>query len=441
MRLRDAAIVTSPSVRPAVWFWATAALIVAAIAWTHGSVLAAGFRADDYFVIRPWTSDQIRHVLGGSWDPLGVQDPYHRPLTAFYQAAWFPLFGYNARAMHAVSLVELGLVALGLALVVSRELRQPAAGTLAAIIFIVHPMVPDSTSAWIFNQMSLLADLTVVAALLAWQWARVGRARRWLLVWSIAAVSVYIKEDGAMLVPAILTLQWWRARTTGHDARPSRGVVASGLAVLAVLLAIRVATYPTASPWPPTFAALPYYVHEWLSGPYHVLLRLPGDGVAGVPGNIGVVLALVSAALLTWRRPTWSPASGLLVSAAILLWWCGAPLLFISGPTRSHLITLSAALMVTGAAAVIMESATLARQRYVVIGAGVAILVSLSLASRAMNTHYAPCAPDTLHQDEIVRTWDVVAPELRAWLGEKRRACETGTYQPLPADFVAHPPR
>ena len=74
-------------------------------------------------------------------------------------------------------------------------------------------------------------------------------------------------------------------------------------------------------------------------------------------------------------------------------------------------------------------------------GAGIAIVVSLSLASRDMNTHYAPCAPDTLHQDDIVTTWDVVAPELRAWLGEKRHACETGTYRPLPASFVAHPPR
>ena len=416
-----------------LWAALTLVAIIAAIAWTHASVLSAGLRSDDYYVIRPWTVAQIRHVLTGSWDPLGFQDPYHRPLTALYQSLWYPLFGYDARALHAVSLIELALVAAGLAAFVGRELRRPAAGLLAAVVLIVHPMLPDSTSAWIFNQMSLLADLMVVGALLAWQRARHGSARAWWLVWALATASVYIKEDGAMLVPALLTLQWWRARRLGDVPAPSARLVLSGAALLGVLLSVRLAVYPTAAIWPPALSSAGYYLRNVLSGPFHVLVQLPGDSLAATLASIGLVCALLAAAVLAWRQQLRTPAATLLGSGAIAMTWLGAPLLFISGPTRAHLLTLSAAIIITAALVVVYDACTTRPARRLVAAAALLTILFLSLAAQDMNLRYAPCSDDSLHEDALIVDFEAVPLDVRAWLRAKAGTCATDSYQPLPA--------
>ena len=421
--------------------WVTIIAIAVAIAWTHSDVLSAGFRSDDYFAIRPWTMAELRAVLTGSWDPLGVQDPYHRPLTALYQSLWHPLFGYDARAMHAVSLIELGVVAVMLAAFVGRELQRPAAGLLAALMLIVHPMLPDSTTAWIFNQMSLLADLTVVGALLVWQRTRTGPARGWWPVWALAALSFYIKEDGVMLVPALLCIQWWRARRVGDVPAPTPRLVLSGLAVLAVLAAVRVAVFPVAAPWPPSLDSAGYYLRNLLSGPFHVLVRLPGDSPSAAAGSAAVVLAMLAALVIVWRTRPRTPAVALLGAGALLMAWFGVPLLLIAGPTRAHLLTLAAALMITASMAIVYDAVEPpSARRWLIAGIG-ATLLALSLASRDINRRYAPCSDDSLHSDSLTFDIPSVAPELRAWLRAKPPACAANTYQPLPVDFRVSRPQ
>jgi hypothetical protein len=84
-----------------------------------------GFRYDDYGVVRPWTKAEVIRVLDHSWDPTGIEPNFYRPLSAWWYALRFSIFGLNAKAQHLVSLAGMTLCALLAGLFVWRETNRP----------------------------------------------------------------------------------------------------------------------------------------------------------------------------------------------------------------------------------------------------------------------------------------------------------------------------
>jgi len=144
------------------------------------------------------------------------------------------------------------------------------------------------------------------------------------------------------------------------------------------------------------------------------------------------------ALIVIWRvsrRRVQTEGMTLFGSGVLLMAWLGAPLVLMSGPTRSHLVTLAAALTITAAIVIVFDAIATAALRRWFIAAVAATLMGLSMAARDVNSHYAPCSDDTLDLDTVVVTEEAVAPELRAWVEAKRAACAAHTYQPMPADI------
>ena len=87
-------------------------------------------------------------------------EPYYRPLTASLNyAGMFYVFGLNGRAMRLVLLTEVVLVGWLLALVVLRESGSPTLAGVGALLYAVHPSLPDSTTGWLMAQQHACSSL------------------------------------------------------------------------------------------------------------------------------------------------------------------------------------------------------------------------------------------------------------------------------------------
>ncbi len=242
-----------PSLRLAPRGWLLLAVVaIVGVAITHAVVLSFGLRSDDYMMLRPFSEADVRHVLTGPWGPLGSgQDAYFRPLTTLYLAGLFDIFGLHTWPMHLLSLVELSVVAWLLGLFLWRDLGLKVA-LIGVVLYLVQPSLPDSTSAWILNQMHLLALIVVAAALLVWQSRRQDpRPVRWIPIFLLTALGVFIKEDTAMILPALLALQWARARFVNDVPGVTTELVMASVLFSAALIGLRAWTFPhfTVDPW------------------------------------------------------------------------------------------------------------------------------------------------------------------------------------------------
>ena len=146
---------------------------------------------------------------------------FYRPLTIVLHAIRFELFGLNAVAHHAMSLASFALAAGLVAWLVYAWTGRAAAGAIAAVLVVSHPAMPYSLVAWITNQMHLAQTLIVLAALVWWHAVRARSLVWWLPLLLFGVASFMVKEDGVMLLPAILAVHAITRRVAEPGLRPA----------------------------------------------------------------------------------------------------------------------------------------------------------------------------------------------------------------------------
>lgn len=140
-------------------------LPLAAALLAHGPGLGNGFTNWDdpgYLLHNPFTADPLHSGLSDLLLTPNLHYPI--PITVLAYAAQRALFGLDAAAFHAVSLV-LHLLCVGLAALLARRLGASwLAAAVAATLFAVHPVTVEPV-AWVVGQKDLLAALFLLAAL------------------------------------------------------------------------------------------------------------------------------------------------------------------------------------------------------------------------------------------------------------------------------------
>jgi protein O-mannosyl-transferase len=273
---------------------------------TYVPFLGGGLLTDDFVHLARLDDVRSFGQLIATPDAFG----FYRPLTQASLALDTMVFGGNAAAFRAESLVLHGLVLIA-AVVVSRLLLSPRAAAAAVIAFALTPKAHPIAVLWLSARGELLMSLFSLCAVAAWiNWSR-GRGRRWLAAAAICYVLALLSKEAAILLPVLLVLApgatiptrsrvaallflvavgaalfWWRAQTgallpLSHDPhynlevrlfrlwRNAQNYTARMLPGPLVLLAATAAAFAIGRSRPPVIrrysAALPTFLVAWMA--------------------------------------------------------------------------------------------------------------------------------------------------------------------------------
>ena len=318
---------------------ALVAAIVTAI--FYGRAWQFDLQCDDLLMIRPWSRAELAAVWHGSWEPSHAFATFFRPVATWFYAGAFELFGLNAPAHMLLSLAMLAAVAWLLALFVARESDSLIAGALATFLYLVHPNVPWSTGTWVTNDFHKLAAISALCGLLLWQRVRHRPSAHWLLLAPLVVICFLVKEDGLMLIPVFVSLQWARARLVSDVKPPSLGIVSAaalfGIALVAwryfALRELGGFGIPPATAMFQNLARGPLYAFT-LHGSLSVLTRF--EKLAAV----WVVIFVAAGIKLMPREKRFLPVAGLL-----LMLWYDLPLALISNVMRYYMLTIASVMV------------------------------------------------------------------------------------------------
>lgn len=405
-----------------------AAIAAVLTAVFYGRAWRFDLQCDDLLVIRPWSNAELFAVWHGTWEPGGAFAVFYRPLAAWFYAGTFELFGWNAPAHMLLSLAMLAIVAWLLGVFVMRESGSGFAGAAAAFIYLAHPNVPWSTGIWVTNDFHKLTAIAALSALLLWQRVRTRAPSRWALLVPLVLICFLVKEDGVMLIPALVSLQWARAKLVGDVKRP--GLVAISIAALvAVTLVLwrQLALGELGGFDLPRSAA--DVVRNLARGPvYAFTLHGSLSALTLFETLLAAVLAIfvaLSFALMP-KEKRFLPAAGL-----ILMFWYDLPLALISNVMRYYMLTI-AAVMVVVPVFLSFTSAATNEKRWPAYAAGLMtllLIVQTGTQSRELN-RFAPCG-SLEHQcvSWVLEEVNTLPPEARAYVAGTRTACAVNSDQ------------
>ena len=400
-----------------------ATLATAATWYAHGATVGYGLDYDDYYFLRPHAWQDVRDSFHGPWDLTGVMVKFYRPLTVSFSALRFELFGLNAVAHHVTSLVLFALAATLTAWLIHRATGRRAAGVLAALFFVAHPVMPYSLVAWITNQMHLLQILTVLAALIWWHIARARGRLWWAPLLGFAAASFLIKEDGIMLLPAIVVLHEIQRRTVEPTLPrvPIPFVAAAALTMAGLMLWRNHVLGELGGYTRLSFDKAWTNLVGTLVGVYRLV---PADRPwQPVASRFATLLPL--AGLIAWpwvsRAARFCLAAG--ASIAVLF---ALPFIFVAKPEQVYVLGLGLSIVLAGASLALVDLAVRAPLPRVAVGT-IVMVVGVGLAAfvavtRDITRDFEPFGPIVLANDDIVRTWGFVPAEIKDYLESKRAA-------------------
>ena len=396
----------------AVAIAACAALLTAAQYWPS---LGYGFYYDDYHFIHPYSAAELARVFHGPWDAAGIEVAFYRPLTICFYAARFALLGVNAEAYHILSLLLFAFAAMLLGLFAARTDRATT-GVAACAMFTIHPGVPYSAVAWVTNQMHLL-DLIVVLTGLHW-WFSIRRkaAAWWLPLIVLQVIALMVKEDGVMLIPAVIVLHTARKYLVERDLAqvPVTFVLTAALGIGGLLLFRSSALHGIRAYRWPSFGRAWQNLTRGLIGVFRLV---PATRPYQLAASWFVTLLPV-AALLGWRKTTPSTRFAI-VAGLVLAVLFDLPFVFVVKAEQLHLVVAGASLFLAACGVALIG---LMPTRVMRLAAGAAILAGMALmASVARNIlrDFEPFGPMVIGHDSIVRDWAAVTMDLRDYLTAK----------------------
>lgn len=415
--------------------WAIGAAAVASVALITAGTFHFGLHADDYFMLRPHTWDELRRAWHDSWDWGRVWVPYYRPLAVWANQATFTLTGFSAPALRTIVALELVAVAWLFGQFVMRELRSPLAGVFAAALITFQPAAVLSMS-WYFQQNHRWAAAATITAFLLWQRLRpTPSAAAWWPIHVAVLIGALFKEDVLAIEPLLLLWQWMRAGWIGDVPRPSVRMAAAVVAGCGIFLLTRNLLMGQ-------LGGELEELHGPMDIPYHIAWSLYAglirfrDMHAGTSPAQWCVSALTAGLWLAggvalWRRR--SPST-LLAAQGVTLALASAVMASVAVPwyTRHHVIAMGGVMIAAACLTGILERQWPGR-RAVAGATASALLIASLFASRGVILSYGPCDPNTLDEDDGLADWIGVhpAPEfqwIRPWLDLKARLCESGAY-------------
>ena len=408
-------------------FAAVAAIAAAGVIAGYGHTLGYGLRYDDYHTVRPWTLGELLQVLHGTWDPTGIEPVFYRPLSAWWYAVRFQLFGLDAVLPHAISLLGMILCAFLLGVFVWREQVGPRAALFAAGIYAIHPALVYAQGIWLTNQMHLLTSVTVLLALLFWQRVRTEPTlRRWWPILALQVVAFGFKEDAIVLAPLLVLLTVVRALVVRDTPLPGWPVALGVVALTGGLFVWRYEALGNLG----GYGAVPGPERAWLNlkaGLASVLMLEPARRPWQVTASAFSKTILVAGGLLSLRRHrlTWLFLSGLAMAAIFNL-----PFFLVTKVEQYHLIALGAAIALAGGIEAVIDSlvaVTAGRLSSRVVALPFLVgAASFVPVTRDIAGDFDPCSSFTLETDRVAMDWWVVPPEIQDWLKTKPKACEEG---------------
>jgi hypothetical protein len=415
-------------------------VLAASATWlVHRETLHYGFDYDDYHFLRPYTPAEVLATFHGPWDLTGIEVRFYRPLTVVLYAVRFRLFGLNATAHHAVSLTLFAVVASLTGWLAYRLTTRASAAAVAVLLVVAHPAMPYSLVAWVTNQMHLAQTLVVLSAFLWWHAVR-ARALVWwlpLLVFGIAAFMV--KEDGLMLLPAVLTVHAITRRVAepGLQPAPLAFVGAAGLLVVGLLAWRSTALGELGGYGRPTYHAAWVNFTRGLTGVFRLVpADRPWQPVASWFATLLPIVALVA-----WPWISRGARVCLLAGGAIAFLF-NLPFIFVTKAEQMYLVGVGAAITLVGASLGMLDLAARARARrastLVASAMLLGCLASFVAVARDVTRDFEPFGPIVLAHDDLVRTWGPVPPELHDYLALKREPGAAGRVSPNPLDELSH---
>jgi len=418
----------------AIHYLVMAALVVGVVAMYH-PVLTYGVWWDDLMDLRPHSADEVWKSLTGHWSVAGWQDNYHRPLAAIHSALLFHVFGLNTVALHAVSLVYVTLIGLVIFAWARREVGWPLGATIA-LVYLVHPVLPNSTVAWVFSQKSALAQLLAVLALRMWVVRR--ESVRWRAWWPVAACAVagfLFKEDTIMILPALAVLQVVRARVWRDVPPPSRALWVGIGGILLALVLVRLSLFPYAEALDLLMAEEEW---EWtgraelaLYPAVRALLMIRYNGELMVMATALTALLLIAGTWAALRRPQ-TTAGWLWTQGATLTAACSLPLVVAPDFTtmRAHLLVLPGSLMWVAGGVALWDLVGHRRAGQIAAAATLAggFVVMASVTWMQMVHRYGPCGFAVEQFSSMTETWpeEVIQADTKRWLARRRQGCAEG---------------
>ena len=398
-------------------------IVLAGVAtWlVYRDTLHYGFDYDDYHFLRPHSLAEVAATFHGPWDLTGIEAPFYRPLTIALYAARFELFGLNAVAHHAVSLVLFAMAAALSGWLAQRLTHRATAAVALVLVMVCHPAMPYALVAWITNQMHLAQTIVVLLALLWWHAVRARPLAWWLPLLLFGVAAFLIKEDGLMLLPVILLVHFITRKVSEPELPPvPRAFVALSLGTVAGLIALRASALGGLGGY-----GRPSYHAAWInlsSGLTRVFRLVPATRPwQPMASWFATLLPIVS--LIAWPWIS-RGARVLLLNGVALAVMFNLPFAFVSKPEQMYLVGLGASITLTGAALGLLDVAHAGRTGRTGIAIVVAVLVaglaSFATVARDIMRDFEPFGPIVLAHDDIVRTWSPVPPELRDYVARKR---------------------
>ena len=400
----------------------------------YGRTASFGFSYDDYHFVRPYTSAELVGAWSGSWDPTQIESPFYRPLTTAFMALRFEVFGINAAAYRWLTLSMFAAAAALCGLWIFRVAGSTCAAVLGTLWFCSYPTFAYSLAGWVMHQMHLVEVILVLAALL-WWWHCKSRPLRWWLPLLVMQVAVMlVKEDGAMLTPAVLGLHVLYRFIVNRDL-PYPPVLFSAAGIAAVLGFFMVRSVflgGMGGYGVPGWAEMSRNATMGLERVFfQVPAKRPWQPFVSVAVRVLPLLAAWPLTAASNRRFAFLGATGVLMAILFNL-----PFAFISKPEQYHLLGLGSCLFLVACASALAGAPS--RWPLRAWTWATAFLLTVAFARVAVHavSDFAPCSARTLSTNAIVRDWGAVPAEIRTGLPTTVASCHAGTANPADLPVV-----
>lgn len=401
------------------------AVAAAAVAVLYGRAWRFDLQCDDLVQIRPWSAAELAGVWHGASDPQHAFATFFRPLSSWFFAGTFELFGVHAVPHLLLSLLLLTAVVFLFALFVARETGSATLGAGAALIYTAHPNTVWSTGVWVTNDLHKLAALVVLAALLLWQRARHRPFMAWWPIALCAATAFLIKEDNVMLIPALLTAQWARAHMRRDVVAPPPSAWLAGALFCVALVAGRWAALQELGgfPLPTSFEVI---ARNLLRGPYYALTGQGNESTGFTVFQFAFGAALLATVAFALARAS-RERRWLVVFATVLMAAYGAPLAMISNVTRYYIVTMAAVMMLAVAVESLWILARTPPRRALTACAFAALLIAAGVRQQAVLDQFALCGQLPLScRGWMLEVIPLLPPEARTTVTGMRESCQVG---------------
>ena len=387
----------------------------------YGSALRFDLQCDDLLVIRPWSRAELFAVWHGTWEPTHAFATFFRPIATWFYAGAFQLFGLNATAHMILSIAMLAAVTGLLALFVVRETGRTSDGIAVAFAYLLHPNTPWSTGVWITNDFHKLTAIAALSGLLVWQRLCGRDSSRWWLLAPFAVFCFLVKEDGIMLIPVFLSLQWARARIVGDVKTPGLATVGGAALLGAALMTWRYLALRELGGFgiPPMSAIFPNLAR----GPIYAFTM---HGSLSVLTPLEKCAALAAIGILTagiWLMPR--PQRFLPIAGLIIMFWYDLPLALISNVMRYYMLTIASVMVVVPVFLALHTRDAQERRWPVYVGGLVLLFFAVQARSEFRELKlFAPC--QRLEHEcvpWVLEDVNTLPPEARSHVSDTARAC------------------